>query len=147
VAIQKQEFYEGAALHRLIRAGHLATIRYEPPFFHINDSMYVTLKYSTRTRSPWAFTFMPAEQALLDATAANACLYIGLVCGSDGVVALNYRDLRPLAAPRATAVHVSCYRGHGQHYEVNGPDGRLSRKVAPSDWGRILSPGVSCHEA
>jgi len=33
MAIKKQEFYEGAALHLLVRGGAITSIRYELPFF------------------------------------------------------------------------------------------------------------------
>jgi hypothetical protein len=140
MAIKKQEFYEGAALHLLARSGKITALRYDPPFFTLNDRVLVLLKYSTRGRSPWGFTFTSDEQALLDAADSRSKIVIGLVCGSDGVAAFNYDDYLGIAAVRQSAVHVSCYRRHGEHYEVNGPDGSLDRKVSPSNWRRILEP-------
>lgn len=64
--------------------------------------------------------------------------FIGLICGADGVAAFNYDAYLRIAAHRPAAIHVSCYRRHREHYEVNGPDGTLDGKVAPSDWQRIL---------
>jgi hypothetical protein len=136
--IRKQEFYEGAALHVLARSGAITSIRYEPPLFVLNDRLLVHLKYSTRGRSPWGFTFMPEEQVLLENRAAQSEIVIGLICGADGIAAFSYRDYRSVAAPRDGAIHIACYRDHGEHYEVNGPDGTLDGKVAPSDWRRIL---------
>lgn len=142
MAIKKQEFYEGAALHRLIRVGEVTSIRYDPPFFLLNGKILVNLKYSTRGRSPWSFTFMPAEQLLLDGRAAQFGLFIGLICGADGVAAFTYDAYRGIAAPRHSAIHIACYRAHGEHYEVSGPDGRLAAKVSPSAWQRILAREV-----
>ncbi|HUE88335.1 MAG TPA: hypothetical protein VMO26_19845 [Vicinamibacterales bacterium] len=65
MGIKKQEFYEGAALHLLARTGAITCSRYESPFFVVNNTVVVHLKYSTKGRSPWGFTFMPDEQALL----------------------------------------------------------------------------------
>lgn len=138
MTIKKQEFYEGAALYVLARSGKITALRYEPPLFTVNNAVRVLLKYSTRGRSPWGFTFMPDEQELLAATALDSRLVLGLICGGDGVVAVAYDDYRTIAAPRRSSIHVACYRNHGEHYEVNGPDGTLSRKVAPSSWQRIL---------
>jgi len=138
MAIKKQEFYEGAALHLLARAGGITSIRYDPPFFLLNNELFVCLKYSTRGRSPWGFTFMPDEQELLQLQASKSRLIIGLICGADGVAAFSYDAYRSVAALRKSAVHIACYRQHGEHYEVNGPDGRLDEKVAPSNWRRIL---------
>jgi hypothetical protein len=138
MAIRKQEFYEGAALHLLARTGRITAIRYEPPLFVLNNRLFVLLKYSTRGRSPWGFTFMPDEQVLLQNKAGESKIVIGLVCGADGVAAFTYDAYRGVAAPRASALHIACYRRHGEHYEVNGPDGSLARKVPPANWQRIL---------
>jgi hypothetical protein len=138
MAIKKQEFYEGAALHQLARNGGINRIRFEPPFFLLNDRVFVHLKYSTRGRSPWGFTFMPDEQALLQRRAARSSVVIALICGADGVAAFSYASYRTIAAPRDTSLHIACYRPHGKHYKVSGPDGVLDEKVAPSDWKQLL---------
>ena len=139
MAIKKQEFYEGAALHLLARNGGITSIRYESPFFVLNDDLLVLLKYSTRGRSPWGFTFMPGtEQVLLQGRASKLRIVIGLICGADGVAAFDYESYRSIAGLRKSAVHIACYRQHGEHYEVNGPDGRLNEKIAPSNWRKIL---------
>ena len=139
MAIKKQEFYEGAALHRLARTGAIAGIQYSPPFFLVNDHFLVLFKYSTRTRSPWGFTFAPDEQALLKARALeNHPLVIAMVCGSDGVAVVRYDAYLTIAAQRTTALHVSCGRLHGKHYAIAGPDGDLARKIAPSEWHQIF---------
>lgn len=141
MAIKKQEFYEGAALHMLARSNGITTIRFEAPFFLLNNKLLVYLKYTTKVRSPWAFTFTGEEQKLLMQEASNRNIVIGLVCGADGVASLTYDDYQTVASHRPSAVHISCYREHGEHYEVNGPDGRLDGKVAPSNWQRIMECG------
>ena len=138
MAIKKQEFYEGAALHLLARTGRITSIRYETPFFLLNNQWSVYLKYSTRGRSPWGFTFMPHEQTLLQKRVSELEIVIGLICGADGVAALTYEAYLTVAAPRNSALHISCFRQHGEHYEVKGPDGSLEKKVAPSNWQNIL---------
>jgi hypothetical protein len=138
MAIKKQEFYEGAALHLLARSGRITALRYEPPLFVVNNRLRVLLKYSARPRSPWGFTFTPDEQLLLERNAPRLDTVIGLVCGSDGVATVTYEAYKAIAAPRPAALHLACYRSHGAHYLVSGPDGTLPRKVAPSTWQRIL---------
>lgn len=138
MGIKKQEFYEGAALYLLARSGAGVSIRYESPFFRLNEQLLVYLKYCTRGRSPWGFTFTTDEQLTLKNRASQLKIVIGLVCGADGVVALGYDAYRSVAAPRECALRIACYRRHGEHYEINGPDGRLDGKVAPSNWLRIL---------
>ena len=138
MAIKKQEFYEGAALHILARSGGITGIKYESPLFLVNNHLLVLLKYSTRGRSPWGFTFMPDEQMLLYKRGAESKIIIGLICGADGVAAFTYDAYHKIATPRDSAIHLACYRKHGEHYEVSGPDGTFERKVSPSNWQRIL---------
>lgn len=138
MAIKKQEFYEGAALHLLARAGGITSLRYEAPLFLLNNRLLVHLKYSTKGRSPWGFTFTRDEQVLLQNRASQQEMVIGLICGADGVAAISYDAYLKVAAPRESTVHISCYRRHGEHYEVNGPDGTFEGKIAPSNWQRLL---------
>ena len=113
-------------------------IWYETPFFEFNGCMSVLLKYSTRGRSPWGFTFTGDEQALLQARALRSRITIGLVCGSDGIAAFSYEQFLTVAPLHQSAVHIACYRAHGELYEVKGPEGKLDRKVSPANWLRIL---------
>ncbi|HEY5047420.1 MAG TPA: hypothetical protein VII49_05320 [Rhizomicrobium sp.] len=138
MAIKKQEFYEGAALHLIARSGKVLALRYESPFFLFNGHLSVLLKYSTKGRSPWGFTFTVDEQELLVAQASKCKTAIGLICGADGVAAFDFDSYLRIAEPKAVAIHVACFRDHGKHYEVTGPDGTIGRKVSPSSWQRLL---------
>ena len=138
MAIKKQEFYEGAALHLIARTGRVASVRYDAPFFLLNDQLSVLMKYSTKGRSPWGFTFTADEQTLLEAKSTQCKTAIALICGADGVAAFSYERYASVATLRKGPIHISCYRKHGEHYEVNGPDGAFSKKVAPSSWQKIL---------
>lgn len=136
--IRKQEFYEGAALHQLARTGKITGLKYEAPFFTLNNDLLVCLKYSTGKRSPWGFTFSPDELVLFRNRARHSPLVIGLVCGADGVVAISYKAFREIVGRKRTSIHVSCYRRHGQHYGVFGPKREHAGKIAPSLWQHIL---------
>src|SRR6266436_6042717 len=138
MAIKKQEFYEGAALHLIARSGLVTSIRYQQPFFLLNECITALLKYSTRGRSPWGFTFTDDEQRQLLAMSSRFPIVIGLVCGSDGVAAISYESYLSVAPQMKSTVHIACYRDHGEHYEITGPDGPLKRRVAPSAWQKIL---------
>jgi hypothetical protein len=139
MAIQKQEFYEGAALHRLIRNSGGARIIYSAPFFIFDDRVQVYLKYSTGIRSPWGFTFNPDEQDLLHREATALRLVIGLICGADGITALPFEHYAKVAQQRDSAVRVSCFRRHRESFEVSGPDGSMPGKISPSNWQQILA--------
>ena len=138
MAITKQDFYEGAALNLVARTGLIVGIINHAPFYVLNGRVAVLLKYSTKGRSPWGFSVSENEQAQLKRRALKIETAIGLICGSDGVVALSYQLFASIATPRSSAIHLSCYRDHGEHYEVSGPDGKLSKKIAPSSWNKII---------
>jgi hypothetical protein len=136
--IRKQEYYEGAALHVLARKGVITSIRYDAPLFWINERLFVLLKYSTKVRSPWGFTFTPEEQRILGRKRAEANIVIGLICGGDGIAAIPFDRYCAVVPAQESSVHVACYRAHNEHYEVSGPKGTLGGKIAPADWNRIL---------
>src|SRR5690349_4896118 len=109
MAFSKQSFYEGAALHLLIRNNEFSGIRYEDPFFVLDSGLRLYLKYSTKVRSPWQFTFMNSEQKLLRAVARRESVVIGLICANDGVAALPFNRFVSIAPLSDTAIHVACY--------------------------------------
>ena len=147
MGIKKQEFYEGAALHLLARSGLVTSLRYDQPFFEVNGHTSVLLKYSTKGRSPWGFTFVPEEQVALRDKAVAGKTVIGLVCGADGVASFDFASYLEIASVRNSSLRIACYRNHGEHYEVSGPDGILGRKIAPSSWQRILRGGNRTDES
>lgn len=140
--LTKQEFYEGAALHRLARTGKVTSLRYDPPFFTANGSIVVHLKYNTKKKSPWGFSFTRDERRLMLERGSESRLILGLICGSDGVAAITLQDFSTVAGEISESTHISCYRDHGQHYEVCGPEGSLPRKVPPSNWLRSLDETI-----
>lgn len=139
--IQKQDFYEGAAIYQLIRRSLGARVGYAPPLFVFDERLQVHLKYSTAKRSPWSFTFMPDEQLLLRERSEMMPLVIGLICGSDGIAALPYEGYACIASTQDTALRVSCRRNHREHFEIGGPDGTLPGKIAPANWSNLLGNG------
>lgn len=139
MAIKKQEFYEGAALHILARGGNIERLRYEAPFFALNDDLLIHMKYSTKIRSPWSFSFTSEETMLLERTSKRSKLVIGLICGSDGIATLPYGDFATVAASKRASIHLSAFRSHREHYEICGPNGTLDRRIPPSDWVRTLA--------
>lgn len=139
MGIQKKEFYEGAALHQLLRGSSgVNSVAHAPPLFVFNGKLQVHLKYSTAKRSPWGFTFLPHEQVLLRHRSQEMPLVIGLICGADGVAAVPYENYSSVARVKDVALRVSCRRNHRKHFEIVGPDGTLAGKVAPSEWFRLL---------
>lgn len=138
MAIRKHEFYEGAALHQLIREGVIVDIKHDPPFFLVNQDSLIYLKYNTRGRSPWGFTFTLKERSLLEDRSGLFTIIIGLVCGADGIAALKYHEFSTIVNIRKTPIRIACQRKHGHHYLISGPDGTLQKRIPPSLWRRLF---------
>lgn len=139
MAIKKQEFYEGAALHRLVCSGGLKEISFEAPLFLLNNHTAVYFKHSAKNRSPWGFTFAPEECRFLEEKIHSYRLIAALICGFDGVAVIECAELLKIGHAKDSPVHIACFRRHGEYYKVSGPSGELSKKVAPSEWTRLLS--------
>src|SRR6266568_273168 len=107
MALKKQEFYEGAALHLIAKSGNVTSLRYEQPFFVLNEKFSVLFKYSTRGRSPWGFTFAPDEQRMLASRSTKTNAFVGLICGADGVAAFDYRSFIGVAPLTDASVHIA----------------------------------------
>ncbi len=138
MAIRKLEYYEGAALFRLIRSLGEVRIRSDDGAMVIEEQIRVYFKYSTRTRTPWSFTFSGAERHAFAVHSAKMPVLIGLVCGSDGIAALEYSDLLEIAGDGELRAGISCSRRYDEHYTISGPVRELGRKIAPSAWNKIL---------
>ena len=138
MSIKKQEFYEGAAIHLLLRGVGALKLRYNDPYFVVDDGPLVYLKYSTKGRSPWGFSLNGDERKSLENCALKFDVIVGLICADDGVAAIKFNHLREILDDNRDACHISCYRKHNEHYEINGPSGTLPYKVPPSGWLRIL---------
>jgi hypothetical protein len=138
MTIGKQEFYEGAALYRLAKSGSIKSISFDPPFIIVNGRLLLFIKYCKNGSSRWGFEFTPQECVQLSKASESGTVVIGLVCGSDGVVAVDFDEFRELAGSPAVSIRVACYRKHRELYEVSGPEGVSRRKVPPSRWTRLL---------
>jgi hypothetical protein len=135
---QALEFYEGAALHRLLRKNMLSAVEWTPPFFKLNGKILVYLKHTRGKVSPWSFTVSSDEQEYLRKHPHKASITVALICGADGVAAVPFSELITLLDPQANGNHIACKRRHAEFYSVSGPLGVLDRKVPPSNWERIL---------
>jgi hypothetical protein len=138
--IEKLEFYHGAALLRLIQDSRCETIGKHGCGYRVNQQRFVSIKYSTKTHSPWSFTF--SEDDIIRLCAAEGefggCV-IAFVCGGDGVCALSWKSVVDLLknAPGGIAAK----RGFAGCYAVSGPAGPLKGKIAMNRWPGIIFDG------
>jgi hypothetical protein len=131
--IEKTEFYHGAALVRLIEDPRCEAIRKHGCGYRVNQQRFVAIKYSTKARSPWGFSFSQEDIVRFEAAMKEfgICL-IALVCGGDGVCAISWSTVSNLLG--GTPGWISAKRVHGSCYGVSGPAGTLNGKIAMKRW-------------
>jgi len=135
--IAKREFYHGAAVVRLLEDKRCQTVRKNELGYVINDSVLIFLKYSTKARSPWRFTFVPEEVEQLNTRAASfADIFVVLICGGDGICPVSWCNVCQLL--HNTTGWMSARRGFNQEYGVAGPKGELGGKVPLNAWPSII---------
>lgn len=138
--IEKLEFYHGAALVRLIEDPRCETIGKHAYGYRVNQQRLVAIKYSTKNRSPWIFTFSQDDLDRFEAAKEEfgGCL-IALVCGGDGVCALPWSTVADLLEKASGGI--SAKRAFAGCYAVSGPGGMLKGKIAMNRWPAIVFDG------
>ena len=84
--IEKQDFYHGAVLIRLLDDRRCKTISRTEIGYLINNHHHLYPKYTTKSRSPWSFTFKFAELEKLEQLTDD--VIVALVCAGDGICSI-----------------------------------------------------------
>jgi hypothetical protein len=135
--IAKKEFYHGVAIIRLLEDKRCQTVCKDDLGYIVNDQIFVFLKYTTKTRSPWTFTFGQDEVKQLNSLATSfRDIIIVLVCGGDGICAVPWCKASPLLGNKAG--WISAKRKFNEQYAVAGQAGQLRGKVSLSEWPIII---------
>lgn len=135
--IDKQEFYWGAAIVRLIEHPRFSTIQKHEFGYIVNSSVFAFLKYSTKARSPWGFSFTSDELPRLISLASQyERTVVGLICGGDGICAIDWKRLNSLLADKPGWISVR--RNFNERYGVSGPAGGLDRKIPLQSWPLLI---------
>ncbi|HEV3039555.1 MAG TPA: hypothetical protein VHA33_17415 [Candidatus Angelobacter sp.] len=138
--LDKSGYYHGAAIIRVLEDSRCRSVRKDGVGYVINEEVAVFLKYSTKARSPWGFTF--------DGEDINRChrmeqkherLILGLVCGGDGVCALEWREADKLLANKPG--RIAAGRKHNESYAVWGTAGTLKGKIPVGRWPTLSFQG------
>jgi hypothetical protein len=135
--IDKQEFYHGAAILRVVSDPHCESICKSEGGLLINDQVFVYLKYRTKARTPWNFVFATEETGQLNSAESKySKAVVGLICGGDGICGLTWLAIRSLLADQAG--WISCARRFNEQYGVSGPAGTLRGKVSLKQWPSVI---------
>jgi hypothetical protein len=96
------------------------------------DDAAILIKYSSKRLSPWQFTFTP-DQLLEQESLKDRFerVWLVLVCGNDGLVALDKEEVRALIGSRTHGVEwIRVGRNRSTQYRIAGSCGELARRKA-----------------
>jgi len=135
--IEKQEFYHGAALFRLLDHSSCRTVRKALAGYIINENVYLVIKYTTKHRSPWRFTFSQEDiRVVMTNPAPLARVLIVFVNGGDGISALTAAELNHILGGEPGWVSMS--RRFNKQYAVAGSKNSLRKKCSLSRWPALI---------
>lgn len=102
----------------------------------VNDDTFLFIKYMTKERSPWRFTF---DQEDIDRCVRMESEYrrvvFGFVCGSDGICTIGWAQACELLDMKPG--WIAAARKHNHSYSVWGANGELSARL-PSTSGPVV---------
>jgi hypothetical protein len=134
--IDKQEFYHGAAITRLLEDPRCEQLRRRDFGYAVNEGIFVFLKYSTKGRSPWGFVFSGEEARKLKGISGR--VFIGLICGGDGICAVQWEDVRSLLGEVEGSARIAVRRRFNEQYGVSGPAAEFKGKVPVKAWPSLV---------
>jgi hypothetical protein len=90
--------------------------------------------------TPWGFSFKKNHQEEINQMQNQlGTVFILLVCNDDGIVCLNYKELKMVLDENFTEVEsIRINRRPKEKYAVNGTDGKLKFKIGESDFPKKL---------
>lgn len=148
--LAEQSSYIGSALFELIEAASFPIAISKRPSISraayvldgIAGSVGLHTKHSTLRTSPWGFTYTAEhknEIAVFESEVDH--VFAVLVCGQNGIVALDQDDLRKLINLESKAQEwVRAIRPSGKRFRIRGSQNDLDRKIGAKDWvARVLS--------
>ena len=135
--IDKQEFYHGAALVRLLSYPFCLNLRKADGGYIVNENVYLLIKYTTKHRSPWRFTFSKEDMRLVMTNLAPLRrVVIVFVNGGDGISALTGFELSHILGDFPGWVSIS--RRFNEQYTVAGSKNSLRKKCSLRRWPDLV---------
>jgi hypothetical protein len=129
-------YYGSVLTHIVDQSGKAISIEKLPVgvqgFYLLNSKSPIYIKFSRSRRGPWAFNFRSDHQAEYQQLVKTYgdCI-TALVCGKDGIVALNDAQMRQILDQDFDEQEsVSVRRKLNHMYSVKGSNGELSQKVS-----------------
>lgn len=139
--IREFEFFHGLVFARIIHGtNRQVSIKPFPSAsnssYIINDKIGIYIKYSSKRMTPWRFSFKKEHQDEIELMKQGLKeVFLLLVCNDDGVVCLNYSEVKQILNDQHGVIEwISATRHKREMYEVKGSDGELGFKIAPNDF-------------
>lgn len=109
--------------------------------YAINDDVGIYIKYSTKRMSPWRFSFLAEHKNEIEEMHSIVDnVFIVLVCNTDGIVCLNYNELKNLLSDDNENIEwISATRSKREKYSIAGSAGSLHIKIGNSDFPRKIT--------
>lgn len=135
--LDKEDFYHGVVLIKILEDSRFHEIKRSENGYLVNGNLFIFIKYTTKSRSPWRFTFSDPEIHYLNRQAGSIKnLFLALVCGGDGICPVSWKDGERILNNKGGWIAVN--RKFNQSYGVSGPFGMLAKKVPVQQWPSIL---------
>lgn len=135
--IDKVDFYHGATILKAIEDPRCNCVNSNEIGYLINKNSLVILKYSTKSKTPWQFTFSKNDlDNIVNSYSANINIYVVLICASDGLCALKCQETLKLLNDKPGVICIK--RKFNEQYKVYGPGGQLVNKVSFNRWPKLL---------
>lgn len=143
--IHNFEFFHGLVFARLLHGtSETLSIKTYPTednaSYILNNRIGLYIKYSTKRLTPWTFSFQKYHQdEILVLRNKFDEVYTILVCNEDGLVCLNFEELKRILNEVHEEVEwIRVARRPGHEYSVSGKDGDLKFKIPIKDFPRKI---------
>ena len=106
----------------------------------LNGKVGIYVKYSKKRLSPWSFSFLKRHQdEILKLKNQFGEVILLLVCNDDGIVALNFDEVRQmLDEVHLEAEWIRVRRSKRKMYDLKGSDGALDFKKGRDDMVEMI---------
>lgn len=139
--IKEFEFFHGLVFARILH-GTQRPLSIKPfpsgsnAAYVVNEKIGIYIKYSGKRMTPWRFTFKKEHQQEIELMRQGLKeVFLLLVCNDDGVVCLNYSELKQILDDQHDAIEwISATRHKREMYAVKGSNGELGFKIGPNDF-------------
>lgn len=144
--IKEFERYHGAVIRQIVVDAGASGVLIRAEDCHgrlnsfvLNDRIGLFIKHSSKRLPPWQFTFGDENTLELEVLRSQtSTLWVVLVCGGDGFVAINHREFLSMNSQDSIATaFVRIDRDRRSMYRLNGSTGLLPRPK-PRGFRRIL---------